>query len=85
MQCGIPHREDGSLYGLYKSLPSKRGGAVLIGRAVGLVHCADPAEPAAQWSSKGYWGLWLLTLSWGLANGQMDRLLPMNLEGVQAS
>ena len=37
-----------------------------------------------QSSRKGYWGLWLLTLSWGLAHGQMDRLLPMNLEDVQA-
>lgn len=37
-----------------------------------------------QSSRKGYWGLWLLTLSWGLAHEQMHRLLPMSMEDVQA-
>ena len=37
-----------------------------------------------QSSRKGYWGIWLLMLSWGLAQEKMHRLLPMSMEDVQA-
>ena len=35
-------------------------------------------------SRKGYWGSWQLVLSWGMAHGIMDRLLPMALDNLEA-
>ena len=35
-------------------------------------------------SRKSYWGTWQLVLSWGLAHGIMDQLLPMSLANLEA-
>ena len=35
-------------------------------------------------SRKSYWGTWKQVLTWGLAHGLMDKLLPMDLEDMKA-
>jgi len=42
-----------------------------------------PAQLEAS-SRKGYWGSWQLVLSWGMAHGIIDHLLPMALDNLEA-